>query len=1117
MRLHPRRRLVACLLWIALLLLVLAASSNTGSSTRQEAYAQSRSTPTPTQEGALPTATPVPGAGGEVVAVAITSPRTSDTPLLASVTCSVGKKSNGILKTPFDLVVETWTREGASLVLRKSVRLFSSRENEWPYAYNDSCYDSPATSGPGGSTLDDTDFDCAFDSTWFPVIGEYVVVVRLTEKGSSRILAENTTGPFTRPIARPSGLVASGPAFATSSNGGVSTNLSRGPFSVNWNTVDGARSYELRGTRPDNSSFTVQTGATNRVLVPGETTIDGRYRLAVRAQGDAGWGPWSDEAAITLDTTPPLPGGVGVPDPGAITNKHPYFWLVRWNAVADAPYYRLELGAPDGTTQRFEPIIYCSSGATCERRNGLNPAAAPQGSYNVYVLAYDAAGNTAPRSAPATVVYDTLPPLPPASVAVAPPITNGSPVVVSWDAVADAQRYLLTLRSPAGTLTDLAPQPANGRSLSIALPATDGSYELRIRAEDAAGNISTTYRAASVERDTLPPPQPDLPRLAALTNARTTPVSWNGTPDTNRYLLRLTRPNGSVATFTVAAPTTSLPDLPLDSDGVYQLTLTSEDAAGNRSPASPAATIERDTEAPPRQPQAPTGPTLINTRAVTIGWQQAASAVSTVVSLTTQVGTSQTIVAAPAATATLALTWGDGTYQVATAGRDAAGNVASFSPPLVIVLDTVPPAAPASPPFLADRTADPTPTITWPAVADAAGYEIWVNGTRFATVLTPSVTLRGNDGDQLAVQVRAVDAAGNNGSFTPVVTTRIDRSAPAVALSLVAAPDGSGAEFAWYVEEGATVQLVRLLADGREQPSAAVSPAFFQAGYGEEVRGRLVVTSSTGISITAPFGPIVPNHIGLAGTLRDENGGTLLPGDLLVATLSISNSGAADQPLATIALTLPEELDLVQAQPAPLSGRPLRWRMGTLPAGASRTIALTLRLKPEAAGRSTMISPTLTSSIAPAQALRLAGGLVAPLGGRLVPTLDLADSNGGLLLLGDTVALTLTLEAQDADFSGLLAEVPLPAWLAIADPGTATLADKQLRWTIESLPAGQRAVLRATGRIATGASGQTLTITPSVQSHQSGTLAVATRRLGPVIDPADRPHVVGAFLPLLAN
>jgi hypothetical protein len=967
----------------------------------------------------------------------------------------------------------------------------------------------------------DPRYVASLDSSWFAGgTHDHKIVAYLVRSNVTFASAE--TSAFLRPIAPPAWVALRGSSGASVTNERTVT--------ASWAAVAGAAQYYFVVYDPSGAVVTDRAIEAGTTSASGITLngAEGSYTLHVIAQSPSG--PWSTAtgASLTLDTTAPAaPSDLRFTTPATVfSNDALNAWAARWTlpeAAGSLGAFDYELTRPDGsvTTQLNQSNSGCGTTPdSCSYFWSSTPARNQDGLHTLRVRFRDGAGNTSAWSNPASLTLDTLAPAAPASIS-APAVVNTNAVNVSFALVADAARYVLVRRNPNATLE--AAFTTTDTSLSWPLGTADGSYELRVYAEDAAGNRSASERATSLVRDTVAPPTPSAPHAPALTKETQLAISWNATSDTATYYLGLTDPSGATITQSVSAPATSFAGLPLAAgDGLYRLRLLSEDAAGNRSGLSPETSVLLDTTPPARQEQAPSGPPLTREATATVSWPALTDVVTSVVTLTSPSGqTRETLVVSPTRELLLNLDAGDGPYAVTVAGRDLAGNTAQTSPVLTITLDTTGPLAPYAAPLVPNRTNALTTTISWPEVADAVAYEVWVNGALLTMVTSPTAELGGEDGETLAVRVRGIDAAGNTGDFTPAVTMAIDRTAPQVTASFVGAPDGRGASLAWQTEAGTSARIEREYGDGRVITLTNISnPQFFAAAFGQAVQGRLIITDAPGNTVAVPFGPVVPNNLALGATVEDVNHGALRPGDLLQVTLLVSNTGAADQPGVVLALPLPEGLILESAQPS--GSAPLSWNLGQLAPGATSQVVLALRVAPDATGRDLTLAPTAQSSIAPLQTAvgDVAGSdsVVQPLGGALRSSLVLHDANGGQLAVGDSVQLTLTLRAEGAAFTGVSANLPLPRWLSPHSVDKTVVASSHTHptWQIGNLPPDAVVTCTLTASVEESGVGQTFTATPQISSHQTGQITPSTAQLGPVFDPREpQPSMRPIYLALV--
>ena len=153
---------------------------------------------------------------------------------------------------------------------------------------------------------------------------------------------------------------------------------------------------------------------------------------------------------------------------------------------------------------------------------------------------------------------------------------------------------------------------AAGTSLDInliATPVADGTYTIKATAIDAAGNRSPESDALTFTVDTTSPVAPAVPVLKTASDTGSS-TSDNITSDTTPtitvsgaagFLVEAFAGSTSLGTATVASGATTAeitPTTAISTDGVYQITSTETDLAGNTSPASAALPVTIDTTSP---------------------------------------------------------------------------------------------------------------------------------------------------------------------------------------------------------------------------------------------------------------------------------------------------------------------------------------------------------------------------------------------------------------------------------------------------------------------------------------------------------------------------------------
>ena len=209
------------------------------------------------------------------------------------------------------------------------------------------------------------------------------------------------------------------------------------------------------------------------------------------------------------DTTPPT-----TPWPIVIQSSTATSIAVSWPAAIDnvgVVGYQLFLGSTKVASGNF-PLSYTYTGLTCGT------------SYQLSVLAYDAAGNVSlsQGSASATTaacpapppVGDTTPPSPPGNVLATSPTTQG--VTLTWTASTDnvgVTGYSVYVGTALAGTTSSTSYPLTGLTCGT-------TYSFGVEAKDAAGNVSqrTTATGATAACAVPPPPNPGPAQVAVATN-----------------------------------------------------------------------------------------------------------------------------------------------------------------------------------------------------------------------------------------------------------------------------------------------------------------------------------------------------------------------------------------------------------------------------------------------------------------------------------------------------------------------------------------------------------------------------------------------------------------------
>ncbi|MBW8686961.1 Ig-like domain-containing protein [Chitinophaga rhizophila] len=474
----------------------------------------------------------------------------------------------------------------------------------------------------------------------------------------------------------------------------------------------------------------------------------------------------SDPFPLTIDVTaparPPAPTLVG--GVGNVTNDNTP--TIRGTAEANSTVTVYNGNTIAGTTSADASGNYTFTFPTL--------ADAP---YTVSVTATDAAGNTSARSPVLNFTVDTQPPTVPTLNGTAILTGDNTPTITG---ATDPNTSVTIFRDgiAVGTVT------SNGSgnftyTFSPALP--DATYVITATATDAVGNESVPSAPLSLTIDATAPAAPVITTDRLVTNNNTPTIT--GTAEANSTV---TIYSGTIVAGTLTATSSGTFSYTFTTlaDGVYAVSATATDAAGNVSPRSNVLNITVDTQTPP----APivvsrTTPANDNTPTV-IGTAEANSTV-TLYADGVAAGTT-TANASGAYTFTFPASLADGIRSITARATDAANNTGPLSARLNILIDTE---APAAPTLLTAKnpTNDNTPTVSGTAEANST-VNIIVDGVTVGTAAAdgsgnytytlPTALADGN----YTIRATATDAAGNTGPSSATLNLLVDTQAPAAPI-----------------------------------------------------------------------------------------------------------------------------------------------------------------------------------------------------------------------------------------------------------------------------------------------------------------------------------------------
>ncbi|MGE0171914.1 MAG: Ig-like domain repeat protein [Oligoflexales bacterium] len=477
----------------------------------------------------------------------------------------------------------------------------------------------------------------------------------------------------------------------------------------------------------DATTFGAATFAWSQVSGPGvitfgSTTVedttaaadqDGTYVLRLTASDDAGNANY-DELTLVWDTTPPTVNAGGDQIVNAITAINA--------TVSGASTYQWTKISGSGTVT-FNP----------DNTEDTLVTATSDDTYVLRLTATDLAGNSAYDEISFT--WLTLGP----TVDAGPDLITGS--TINIDATtASGSNFLWTKISGPGAIT-FGSNTSEDTSVQASL---DGTYLLRLRVTDGAANQATDE--VVLEWDTVPPVVNAGPDLTV-----------NATPSIDATVTGATTYNWSKVsgpgTVTFGSPTMVDTNVTVSADGVYVLSLSATDSAGNVT--TDDITLTWDSSAPTVNAGADiltkvlTNVNATVTGAATYSWSQVSGPGSITFSSPTQEDTS-------------ALADADGSYVLRLTATDSAGNSASDD--VNFVWDTTPPSVNVGSDVSAASSHNIDATVTGSAVTYQWAKISGPGAITFGSSSSEDTSVMAATDGIYVLRLTATDGAGNVGS-----------------------------------------------------------------------------------------------------------------------------------------------------------------------------------------------------------------------------------------------------------------------------------------------------------------------------------------------------------------
>ncbi|RKG36781.1 Ig-like domain-containing protein, partial [Acinetobacter rongchengensis] len=446
-------------------------------------------------------------------------------------------------------------------------------------------------------------------------------------------------------------------------------------------------------------------------------------------------------------------------------------------------------------------------------------------------------------------------------------------------------------------------------------PLADGVYAVQVRTVDEAGNVGPITEQKITIDTTIPeqlegvgatdnvgPNVGDIPS-GGTTDDNTPTITGTGEPGATVEVIDNGKPLGTV-TVDSAGNWTFTPETPL-TDGPHEITTTQTDPAGNTSDPSDPLVLTVDTT-PPAKPEGvgatdnvgpnvgniPSGGTTDDNTPTITGTGEPGATVE-VSDNGKPLGTA-TVDSTGNWTFTPETPLTDGPHEITTTQTDPAGNTSEPSDPLVLTVDTTPPAKPEGVgatdnvgPNVGDipsggTTDDNTPTITGTGEPGAT-VEVSDNGKPLGTAtvdstgnwtFTPETPL--TDGPH-EITTTQTDPAGNTSEPSDPLVLTVDTTPPAKPEG-VGATDNVGPNVG-DIPSGGTTDDNTPTITGTGEPGATV-----EVSDNGKPLGTATV-DSTGNWTFTPETPLTDGPHEITTTQTDPAGNTSEPSDPLVLTV----------------------------------------------------------------------------------------------------------------------------------------------------------------------------------------------------------------------------------------
>ncbi len=590
-----------------------------------------------------------------------------------------------------------------------------------------------------------------------------------------------------------------------------------------WQAVSKATSYRIQvSKKADFSSLVVNSTKSSTTHTPGTALTDGLYYWRVQAKGVNGiWGPWSAVWTVTIDTVKPPKATLLSPvKDDLLTTSLPSF---DWSDVTGAAYYELQV---DNSSTFGSPEVAAAPAGSAYAVT--TPLA--DGRYYWRVRAVDLAGNKGSWTSAWTVWIDIDPAPAPALLSPADgTATNDNTPTFTWEAVPGLTSYRIQVSKKADFSSTVVNSTKSSTTHTPGTALLDGLYYWRVQAKGSDGIWGLWSTVWTVTIDTVKPPKATLlsPVKDDLLTTSLPSFDWSDVTGAAYYELQVDNSSTFGSPEVAAAPAGSAYTVttPL-ADGRYYWRVRAVDLAGNKGSWTSAWTVWIDIDpAPAPALLSPADGAATNDNTPTFTWEAVPGLTSYRIQVSKKADFSSTVVNSTksSTTHTPGTALLDGLYYWRVQAKGSDGIWGLWSTVWTVTIDTVkPPKATLLSPVKDDLLTTSLPSFDWSDVTGAAYYELQVDNS--STFGSPEVAAA-PAGSAYAVttpladgryywRVRAVDLAGNKGSWTSAWTVWIDID-PAPAPALLSPADGTATNdntptFTWEAVPGLTSYRIQV-------------------------------------------------------------------------------------------------------------------------------------------------------------------------------------------------------------------------------------------------------------------------------------------------------------------